>query len=860
MRRNWMRATTGVLSAIMLAGTVTSGMTNATVYAATEHYNDASKDSTDWQNWKANWDAYSSNYENVSLTPGIDETKLNFAWYSKTVETPRVRISTSAEINETNSTEFTGSQTTAVVISDQQYYSNKVTVTGLTENTEYYYQVFKNGAWQDAQEYSTKSFANFSFLYVGDPQIGASKGQENSEATSLNATKGVTTTAEQNLAARNDSYNWNNILNNAIEDHPQVSFLVSAGDQVNYGENEREYAGYLGADALKSLPVSTTIGNHDSSSNQYSLHFNNPNVQTDESTTTGKTNAGTDYYYTYGGVLFIVLDTNNYNCATHKNVIAKAVSENPSAKWRVVMFHQDIYGSGLDHSDSDGMVLRTQLTPIMDEYDIDVVLQGHDHTYSRTYQLKGDGAQHAAFSKGQENEANFKEQNNCYQIVSDTIGGKVVNPEGTVYIEANSATGSKFYNLISTKQDFISERSQTWTPTYSVISVTDNTFSVSVYDSSTRKELAGSSTYTIVKSDNVQITGTDTYTKTIGDAAFTLDAAASNGASLSYESSDENVVTVSKNGKVSICGVGTAKIKITTEATEQYLAGEKEVVIKVNDVPTVQPVEKATTTITGTATYTKTVGDAAFTLDAAVTNGARLSYESSDENVAIVSPKGKVSLLGAGTTVITVTSSETDTYKSATKQITITVNAAQTAVEKDNQSITGTERYTKSFGAKKFKLNCKTTGDGKLTYSSSNKKVVTVDKNGTVKVVGCGVAKITVKASATDRYEAASKQITITVNPKQQAAKLSNKKNGQVQVSWNKDTKVSGYEIVYSYDKNFKNNVTTKTISKNATNQFVINKLQKNKVLYVKVRAYKKISGGEILYGNYSKVVKITVK
>lgn len=54
-----------------------------------------------------------------------------------------------------------------------------------------------------------------------------------------------------------------------------------------------------------------------------------------------------------------------------------------------MVFHQDIYGSGYDHSDSDGMVLRTQLTPLMDKYKIDVVMQGHDHTYSRTFQLEG---------------------------------------------------------------------------------------------------------------------------------------------------------------------------------------------------------------------------------------------------------------------------------------------------------------------------------------------------------------------------------------------------------------------------------------------------------------------------------------
>ena len=47
--------------------------------------------------------------------------------------------------------------------------------------------------------------------------------------------------------------------------------------------------------------------------------------------TKGSTAAGTDYYYRYGNVLFIVLDTNNYNCATHQNVIKKAVSENKDA-------------------------------------------------------------------------------------------------------------------------------------------------------------------------------------------------------------------------------------------------------------------------------------------------------------------------------------------------------------------------------------------------------------------------------------------------------------------------------------------------------------------------------------------------
>ena len=84
------------------------------------------------------------------------------------------------------------------------------------------------------------------------------------------------------------------------------------------------------------------------------------------------------YYYTYGSALFIVINANNYNAVDHKNLIEKAIKAHPKTKWRIVVMHQDIYGSGLDHSDSDGIILRTQLTPIYDANKIDVVLQGHD--------------------------------------------------------------------------------------------------------------------------------------------------------------------------------------------------------------------------------------------------------------------------------------------------------------------------------------------------------------------------------------------------------------------------------------------------------------------------------------------------
>lgn len=591
MRKNQFRTFAGILSLSALLGV--GVLTNPVkVAAATEHWNDGSAPVTEsWTKWKENWETYSTNYENVSLTPGANESQLNFAWYSKTAETPKVKLGIGKDMSKAQ--EFEGKQTPISEATLQgagltgAYYSNKVTVTGLKEKTQYYYQVFQNGEWKEAKPYKTGSASTFSFLYVGDPQIGACKNQTSNEGEKL-------TNTDSNLAARNDAYNWNNILKNAVEDHSNVSFMVSAGDQVNYANNEREYAGYLGAEALASLPVSTTIGNHDSGTEQYSLHYNNPNTFGFDETryTKGHTAAGSDYYYTYGNTLFIVLDTNNYNAATHRNVIKKAVEENKDAKWRVVMFHQDIYGSGLDHSDSDGMILRTALTPIMDEFDIDVVLQGHDHTYSRTYQLSSSGRYTIYDTKNNGSYGTAYQTDNelCYNIESNVKGGTVTNPEGTVYIEANSATGSKFYELIPSQQDYISERSQTWTPTYSVIDVTDDTFKITTYDSKTRKELAGSSAYTIVKKEEKKetqaqkaqtITAASAVKKAVNSKVFSLKASTNGNGALSYTSSNPKVATVSRGGNVTVKSIGTAKITIKAAATSTYKAATKTVSVTV---------------------------------------------------------------------------------------------------------------------------------------------------------------------------------------------------------------------------------------------------------------------------------------
>lgn len=475
-------------------------------FASTSHYLDASSIAGDaaWKEWCDQWDAMASDLTKVSVAPGKDQTELNFAWLSKAEGEATPVVHFGKKDGEMKA--FTGEtgEVDDSLTDGAKYVYNHVTVNGLEENTAYVYTVEKNGEETEPVEFSTKSFSEVKMLLVGDPQIGASKGQPQGDANLVND-GGVA-----NTAARNDAFGWDRTLQKALEQTPDLNFIISAGDQVNKTgkAKEEEFAGYLGAKVLASTPMAACIGNHDSLNPDFKYHFNVPNA-----TDKGMTQAGGDYYYSYGPGLFIVLNINNYNVAEHKEAIEEAVASYPDAAWRVVTIHQDIYGSGLDHSDSDGMILRTQLTPVFDEFKIDVVLQGHDHTYTRSHLLSGDQKTHGHYefrlkddgsgydwdhafnvdtnamipfapeegdADGKKLHDDFMVDNSCYTL-SKVEGEKVTDGEGILYITANSASGSKYYELIESQQDYIAARSQNWLPSYSLMNMTDKTFSIVTY-------------------------------------------------------------------------------------------------------------------------------------------------------------------------------------------------------------------------------------------------------------------------------------------------------------------------------------------------------------------------------------------
>lgn len=428
----------------------------------TQKLNNGLTSTSDYNDWYNNqWNNQESGEMDtgkIVLTPGAKATDLNFAWYSEEMGTPTVKISTNQDMSGAKT--VTGSADKINKNNSFKNYtaSNKVALKDyLVENMTYYYQYSTNGVdWSDTYTYKTHSFSDYQAVLVGDPQIGAS------------GSNGQGTQDDTDIAV--NTYAWNKTLQKALGAGgiaENASFILSAGDQIDYSSSgtngsgeiirEQEYAGFLYPDVLRSTPLATTIGNHESMVDDYSLHYNNPNAST-----LGSTESGGDYYYSYGDTLFISLNSNSRNVEEHRQLMKEAVASHEDAKWKVVLFHHDIYGSGSPHSDVDGANLRILFAPLMDEFNIDLCLTGHDHSYARTYQILD----------GKVIETDGVSEN----------ASKAYNPEGTLYIAAGSASGSKFYTLNTVKQYYIAERSNTPEPTFSTIDFSGDSLTIKTYD------------------------------------------------------------------------------------------------------------------------------------------------------------------------------------------------------------------------------------------------------------------------------------------------------------------------------------------------------------------------------------------
>lgn len=521
------------IAALVMTGVLAAGGVPAFAAAAPDGHTDAQTipeaQNGVYAQWQEQWETLKNDWTQVSLSPGADQTQMNFAWYSKT-RNVAFRVAADKEMSQSVQQVTVQGTEGPKDKAGTQYYSCKATASNLTPGT-YYYQI---GDGEPVAFEVQDSSDGFSFIYVGDPQIGSS-----------NELKGTDTEefyAAQSASVCNDSFNWNNTLEKAVAQALDASFVLSAGDQIQTNKkkapnkdatnSEIEYAGYLCPEVLDSLPVATTVGNHDADNPNYTYHFNTAN----NSELGSNGIVGGDYSYTYGNALFIMLNTQDTNVAEHKQFIEQAVAACPDAKWRIVTLHQDIYGSAEHSNEPEITNLRYQLVPYFEENDIDVVLTGHDHAYSRSQILKGgvktteytddafDEMLEQDMDAGENPETRFVAPENIIptttdpaeqaylqyldavmdkEAVEETDGSVAVNPEGILYMTANSSSGSKYYDLVPRMQSYIANRWQEDVPTYSVIDIDADSFTINTYRTDTDEKI--DETFTIVKNEQEEV-------------------------------------------------------------------------------------------------------------------------------------------------------------------------------------------------------------------------------------------------------------------------------------------------------------------------------------------------------------------
>ena len=321
-------------------------------------------------------------------------------------------------------------------------------IDNLVENTEYSYRVGSEEiGWSESYSFKTGNFDDneFSFLFISDAQLGVN-------------------------GAAYDAQTWNTSLEKAREWFgDDIEFMLSGGDQVDDSKEPAQFDAFAYPSLLRSLPIMTTVGNHDNSES-YSEHFVQSDI--DEETTSDAGKYSGDYWVNYDGVLIMNLNTNISSRASHEAFMKKAIAdytaEYGEPSWKIVVFHHSIYSAALDRID-EGEYRRERFAPLMSEMGIDAVLMGHDHIYTRTYMMDGGLTP-------------IDDASRYVQVGNDPYGSYDDPAEGEVFfLTVNTAASSKFYTMTDGKEPFAAVKNQESISNITKIDVTEDSLQFTTY-------------------------------------------------------------------------------------------------------------------------------------------------------------------------------------------------------------------------------------------------------------------------------------------------------------------------------------------------------------------------------------------
>lgn len=234
---------------------------------------------------------------------------------------------------------------------------HRATVTGLSPHTLYGYRVGNGQQWSEWHHYRTAHAQPqpFTFVYLGDAQT---------KLYSL----------------------WSRAIRGAYQHAPHARLILHAGDLVNTANSDYEWAEWFAAGSFihATVPAIACPGNHEYETSdagkeisrfwkpQFGFPPNGPQGLEEQT-----------YYLDYQGVRFISLNSNE-RIERQRDWLDSVLRSNPN-QWTVVMFHHPVFSAARGRSNDR---LIEQWKPLFDRYRVDLVLQGHDHTYARGQNLE----------------------------------------------------------------------------------------------------------------------------------------------------------------------------------------------------------------------------------------------------------------------------------------------------------------------------------------------------------------------------------------------------------------------------------------------------------------------------------------
>ncbi len=247
------------------------------------------------------------------------------------------------------------------LLNDPVIHRHRAHVEGLTPDTSYRYRIRDTsiGDWTAWHTVKTgpDTDRDFTFLSMGDPQCGLEE--------------------------------WGTLLETAHSRHPDAGLLVIAGDLVDRGNERSNWDHFFlrAAGVFDTLPMMPAVGNHEyldrgpvHFERSFLLPANGPQGIPH----------GLTYAFHYANAFIAVLDSNPAVYSSAKaEVIGRWLDDQltrTKATWKLVVFHHPVYPS---HPKRATPQLANAWIPIFDKHAVDLVIQGHDHAYLRTYPLRG---------------------------------------------------------------------------------------------------------------------------------------------------------------------------------------------------------------------------------------------------------------------------------------------------------------------------------------------------------------------------------------------------------------------------------------------------------------------------------------